>query len=132
MSGETPTAQIVSELALRITDECAGLSLVEADIALDMARRYIWFRAFSGASDETLEKELAGGAYFPLARRIVSHLDSIAHHHLEAEPVILEARIALWMQGFARIPGSLFAQQWQAFHERRRETVLQQEIFQSH
>ena len=61
-----------------------------------------------------------------VSRRIVSLLDGSGDpHHLEAEQVLLEARLALWMQNFARIPGSLFAQQWRAFLERRRETVLQ-------
>ena len=123
---EPPMVPSVSALALHVAGECAGLSLIEADIALDIARRYLWLRAFSGAAGETLDDELAGTVHFAVARRIVSRLDGSGDpHHLDAEQVLLEARLALWMQNFARIPDSLFAQQWRAFHERRRETVLQ-------
>lgn len=105
-----------------IADECEGLSLIDADIALDDARRYLWLKQFSGASDKALKERLAGPQLM-VAARIAERLVSFVTP-LEAEQVFLEARTALWVAEFAAIPESLFARQLQAHHERNRKGVV--------
>ena len=80
-----------TNLGLRLAGECMGLSLIEADTVLDNARRYVWLRSFSGASNDALDREIAGVPNFAVSRRIVDHLDGIVTH-MEAEQVFLEAR----------------------------------------
>lgn len=98
--------------ALKIAAHCQGLSLIEADQALDDARRFIWIRQFTGASQAALEKELN-----PLANaiEIIRTLEDVTP--LGIEKLFLEVRMYLWMQNFARVPGSLFAKQLQAHSE---------------
>lgn len=105
-----------SERAVRIAGLCDGMSVIEADITLDDARRYIWLKQFSGASDDALKREL-GDVRNTLAKglEIVGALDGLPP--MDAEEVILETRIYLWMTAFARVPSSLFAAQLRAHVE---------------
>ena len=89
--GETATGRDKQpDLGLRLAGECVGLSLVEADMTLDNARRYVWLRSFSGASNDALDREITGVPNFAVSRRIVDHLAGIVTH-IEAEQVFLEA-----------------------------------------
>lgn len=105
-----------SERAVLIAGQCEAMSLMQADIALDDARRYIWLKQFSGASEDALRREL-GDVREALAKglEIAGTLDGMPP--MEAEEVILEARIYLWMTAFARVPSSMFAMQLQAHNE---------------
>lgn len=105
----------ISQLAVKLADECAGLAMIDADRALDDARRYLWIRRFSGVSKDALMRELAG-SHLDTALRIAGHLDSVVTT-LEAESLFTEARLYLWMKAFAAVPESLFAKQFEAYAE---------------
>lgn len=105
-----------TELAADLAKECEGLSLIDADRALDDARRFLWLRQFSGASRDALFAGMISD-HLDTARRIADRLDGIVTP-MEAETVFLETRTLLWMKTFAAVPGSLFAHQLRAHVER--------------
>ncbi|MBF0247992.1 MAG: hypothetical protein HQL36_07965 [Alphaproteobacteria bacterium] len=105
-----------------LVGECEGLTLIDADIVLDDARRYLWLKQFTGASDEAMLERLAG-PHLTGAARIAEQLVGVVTP-LEAEQVFLEVRTVLWMAEFAAIPESLFARQLQAHDERNRAGIV--------
>lgn len=112
-----------SEIAVRLANQCAGLSLIDADRVLDDARRYLWMRRFSGISKEALMRELAS-PHLETALRIGGELDG-AVTPFEAEAIFTEARLYLWMETFAEVPGSLFSEQLRAYLEMRDGRTVQ-------
>lgn len=114
MDGKTDTG--FGELAAALARECEGLPLIDADSALDDARRFLWLRQFSGASTKALLEQLTS-EHLETGLRIADLLDGKVSP-MEAENVFTEARAALWMSTFANIPDSLFAHQLRAHAER--------------
>lgn len=106
-----------------IAGDCEGLTLIEADIALDDARRFLWFKQFSGASDQALKERLSG-PQLAAATRIAERLLGVVTP-LEAERVFHEVRTILWMSDFAAVPESLFARQLQAHEERCQQDAVE-------
>jgi hypothetical protein len=106
-----------------ITTLCESLTLIEADIALDDARRYLWLKQFSGASDAALKERLKN-PHMDIAMQIADRLEGISP--LEAESIFLEARCSIWMAEFAAIPESIFARQLHAHNERSQDRVTLQ------
>lgn len=91
----------------------AGLKFVDADRMLDEARRVLWSIAFAGATLDGAMRILDP----PAPARAVAELlkDRTV---LETEKLLLDARLFLWMQNYARVPGSRFGQQLAAFIDR--------------
>lgn len=102
----------VRRFAIDLADECDGLSLIEADRALDDARRALWLRHFSDAPvGELVAPSDRPGA--SVARQIALRLDGVVTV-LEADPVLLEARIVLWSRRFDRETAAALADQLRA------------------
>jgi hypothetical protein len=104
--------KIESVSVKEIIQICDRLSLFEADLALDDARRFIWIRQFSGAPDLAIKDQLSE-LRLDVALEIADRMIDIVSA-LEAESIIMEVRVAIWMAGYAAIPGSLFARQLRA------------------
>ncbi|MAL80661.1 MAG: hypothetical protein CMN55_16410 [Sneathiella sp.] len=98
-----------ARIAVRIVDKLAGRKFLECDEILDNMRRFLWLKRFSGASDEMVLEHLKDASIIAeIAQEIMPF--SI----LDAEEIIMETRLALWMQNYARVPGSVFGRQYLA------------------
>ncbi|MCF8468014.1 MAG: hypothetical protein K9G33_11470 [Sneathiella sp.] len=100
---------IAARIAVRIIDKLVGKKLLECDEILDNMRRYLWFKRFTGASDKMIMEHLKNAS---IAAEIAQELAPFSI--IVAEEIIMEARLAIWMQNYARVPGSVFGRQFLA------------------
>jgi hypothetical protein len=91
-----PTAEAV---ALYKTLE--GLSLADADAALDQARQVVWWFSFSGAGIEATVKAIDPT---PVAARIAQQLEGKTIK--SATELVEDVRLILWTSVFANVKGS--------------------------
>ncbi|MEX1034409.1 MAG: hypothetical protein WDZ54_00525 [Sneathiella sp.] len=97
---------ITTRIGARIINKLVGKKFLECDEILDDMRRYLWFKRFTGASDEMILEHLKDAAFaFEIAQELAPF------NIIDAEEIILEARLGLWMQNYARVPGSVFGRQ---------------------
>ncbi len=93
-----------SALTQALYRELAGLSLAEADIALDMARLVMWHFTFA-TRDITATAEITRPS--PAATRLAARLEGLSLQNATKE--IEAVRLVLWVQCFAQVPESAFA-----------------------
>lgn len=100
--------------AVELAQECAGMTLLDADRALDDARRYLWMWHFgSGPKNDPVPPLLAA------AHRIASRMHGV-FAPLEVDDQLLEVRLYLWACYFESKQGSRFKEQLTASGEGRR------------
>lgn len=97
-----------------LADKVRALGLIEADRTLDEARRIVWMLSFSGGGDSAVREFVDPPA---LALEIAAQLGQVTT--LEADRIMLEVRLCLWMGAFAARPYTTFGKQLAAHLERQ-------------
>ncbi|MFO1153571.1 MAG: hypothetical protein U1E42_07875 [Rhodospirillales bacterium] len=92
------TEQELNELTGLVYQSVTGLSLAEADVALDEARRTLWGTTFSG---RPIPDAWEGPS--PAIARALVHLPLDL-----AAQVLEETRLSIWLEGFPNARPNLF------------------------
>ena len=100
----------------QVAEICAGVPLLEADKALDDARRIAWMKVFAGMAEEVCLATLKPSR---LALTVALVIDRLTVP--EIEDLFSDVRAFLWMKEYAAFPKSAFGQQLRAVLDHAKE-----------
>ena len=89
----------------KIAEALIGHDIVAADAAVELARRILWMREFTGASSDDVGDALNASA---TARWIAGEVAADTGKLLAAEELLLELRLCLYQSAYALAPGTRF------------------------
>jgi len=108
----------LTETALELINSLSRNNLKTANDLLDQLLFYRWSKQFSGASDDAVKEHLKD-------HKTVLKLSSVVADAslLQLNEIILEARLAIWMNTYSSIPNSLLSKRMASFQRQHLSEV---------